>query len=273
MIVVSCIFIGVAIVIFAFDNLVILSDANLRHLYDDVALASSIVAIFPPAILYYMNQLWRRSFDAAVPELLRDIVQAEVTGLSVIRAIEEVSKRDYGPLTTELRRAIARMTWGVPFDEAMRTFAKEGGTPLVQRAVSLIIEASKAGGEIRRVLELTMNYIRDTHMMERERATMVRPYIIVSYVAFFIFLAVAVMLQLAFFVPLEDVMVAGGAVAPVLLSSKESAVFFFRMAMIQGFFCGLIAGKMGEGSVFAGLKHSLILMSIGYVVLVLTLGT
>jgi flagellar protein FlaJ len=42
---------------------------------------------------------------------------------------------------------------------------------------------------------------------------------------------------------------------------------FLHMTLIQGFFGGLVSGKMGEGSVNAGLKHSLVLMSLGYVAL------
>jgi flagellar protein FlaJ len=36
------------------------------------------------------------------------------------------------------------------------------------------------------------------------------------------------------------------------------------MAIMQGLFGGLIAGKMGEGALGAGLKHSLILIIIGF---------
>jgi len=42
---------------------------------------------------------------------------------------------------------------------------------------------------------------------------------------------------------------------------------FLHLTLVQGFFSGLVAGKMGEGSVSAGLKHSLVMMLLGYVVL------
>jgi flagellar protein FlaJ len=42
---------------------------------------------------------------------------------------------------------------------------------------------------------------------------------------------------------------------------------FLHMTMIQAFFGGLVAGKMGEGSVYAGLKHSLVMMILSYVAL------
>jgi flagellar protein FlaJ len=42
---------------------------------------------------------------------------------------------------------------------------------------------------------------------------------------------------------------------------------FLHLTLVQGFFGGLVAGKMGEGSISAGLKHSLVMMLLGYVAL------
>jgi flagellar protein FlaJ len=42
---------------------------------------------------------------------------------------------------------------------------------------------------------------------------------------------------------------------------------FFHMTAIQAFFGGLVAGKMGEGTINAGLKHSLVMMLCGYIAL------
>jgi flagellar protein FlaJ len=42
---------------------------------------------------------------------------------------------------------------------------------------------------------------------------------------------------------------------------------FLHLTLVQGFFGGLVAGKMGEGSISAGLKHCLVMMLLGYVAL------
>jgi flagellar protein FlaJ len=41
-------------------------------------------------------------------------------------------------------------------------------------------------------------------------------------------------------------------------------MILFHTAIIQGFFGGLVAGKMGEGAIGNGLKHSLILIAITF---------
>jgi flagellar protein FlaJ len=55
------------------------------------------------------------------------------------------------------------------------------------------------------------------------------------------------------------------------MSPEQVSRIFFHMTAIQAFFGGLVSGKMGEGTINAGLKHSLILMLCGYVALKLFL--
>ena len=39
---------------------------------------------------------------------------------------------------------------------------------------------------------------------------------------------------------------------------------FVLMAVVQGIFSGLVAGQIGEGSVSAGVKHSIIMTIAGF---------
>ncbi len=41
---------------------------------------------------------------------------------------------------------------------------------------------------------------------------------------------------------------------------------FINFILVQGFFAGLATGKMAEGSLMAGLKHSIVLIVIGYTI-------
>ena len=47
---------------------------------------------------------------------------------------------------------------------------------------------------------------------------------------------------------------------------------FFHASLIQGFCSGLIAGVMGEGSVLSGLKHSIIMLTIAFLIFKLVVG-
>ena len=41
------------------------------------------------------------------------------------------------------------------------------------------------------------------------------------------------------------------------------------MAIIEGIFTGLVAGQIGEGSVTAGVKHSIIMTAAGFSILLI----
>jgi len=58
-----------------------------------------------------------------------------------------------------------------------------------------------------------------------------------------------------------------GAIAGMFGGVQINQTIFLHMALIQGFFAGLAIGKMSEGTIKAGLKHSLILVFIAFFVL------
>jgi flagellar protein FlaJ len=48
-------------------------------------------------------------------------------------------------------------------------------------------------------------------------------------------------------------------------------ILFLHMVLIEGLFSGLVAGKMGEGKAKAGLKHSTIMVFVGWIAFKLTI--
>jgi len=231
-------------------------------LFDELVVMSVMISVFPPAALDYINYRWKKSIDEHLPELFRTIVQAQQTGMTLPQAIEEASKRDYGSLTKELKKMVAQMSWGMSFEEALQALGRRVDTLLIRRTVPLIIEASLSGGRVERVFEPMGKFVQSTLILEKSRRAKTRPYVAIVYVAYFVFLLTIVLLFKSFFVEIGGVPVLGSA----LITPEAAKRIFFHMSAIQAFFGGLVAGKMGEGTVSAGLKHSLILMLCGYFV-------
>ncbi len=232
-------------------------------LFEDYLFFAAVIAVFPSAVLDYVEYRWKKSIDERLPDLFRSIVQAQQTGMTLPQALEEASKRNYGPLTAELKKMVNQMSWGLPFEEALQEFGKRVDTTLVRRTVPLIIEASRSGGRVEKVFAPMGNFIQTTQTLEKERKAQTRPYIAIIYVAFFVFVFTIVLLYKTFFITMDDSPIIGLSA----LSSEEAWRIFFHMSSIQAFFGGLVAGKMGEGTVSAGLKHSIILMASGYLAL------
>ncbi|MBS7615978.1 type II secretion system F family protein [Candidatus Bathyarchaeota archaeon] len=228
--------------------------------FDEYVFFAIITAFTPPTVLNYVDYRWRRAVDEHLPDLFRSIVQAQETGMTLPRALEEASKRDYGPLTAELRKMNAQISWGMTLEEALVAFAKRVNTILVQRTVPLIIEANRSGGHVEKVFDPMGKFVQSTLLIHKERRNQTRPYIAIIYVAFFVFIFTIILLFKSFFVDIEGLPLLGAAI----MEPTEIRQLFFHMTIIQGFFGGLVAGKMSEGTVNAGLKHSIVLMVCGY---------
>ncbi|UCE16644.1 MAG: type II secretion system F family protein [Candidatus Bathyarchaeota archaeon] len=234
-----------------------------KPLFDEYLLLAVLITVFPSAVLDYVDYRWKRSVDEYLPDLFRSLVQAQQTGMPLPQALEEASKRRYGPLTEELKKMVTQMSWGMSFEKALQSFGERVGTALVGSAVPLVVEASRSGGQVEKVFAPTGKFIQSTLTMEKERRTQTRPYVAIIYVAFFVFLFTIILLFDTLFVQAAEVSTLGSTV----LTPEEARRFFFHMSMFQAFFGGLVAGKMGEGTVSAGLKHSVILLASGYLAL------
>jgi flagellar protein FlaJ len=230
---------------------------------DDFFFFGLVAVLTPLAAVNFVNYRWQKGIDQHLPDLFRSIVQAQEVGLTLPQAMDEAAKRDYGPLTAELKKMTVQMSWGYSFEEAFTAFGKRVGTNLMQRTLPLIIEASRSGGSVEKVFDPLGKFINTNNLMEKERTAQTRPYIMIIYVALFVFLFTIILLFKTFFATAESV--------PLLSTSATAAGdmqrIFLHMTLIQGFFGGLAAGKMGEGSIGAGLKHSLIMMLLGYAAL------
>jgi flagellar protein FlaJ len=230
---------------------------------DDFVFFGLLAVISPIALLNYIDYRWRKAVDEHLPDLFRSIVQAQEIGMTLPKALEEAANRDYGPLTPELKRMTVQMSWGSSFEEALLAFGRRVGTVLTQRTVPMIIEASRSGGRVEKVFDPMGKFIQTNILLEKERKTQTRPYIAIIYVALFVFLFTIMMLFKTFFTDTEGMALFSMATS----SPMELQRIFLHLTLVQGFFGGLVAGKMGEGSVSAGLKHSLVMMLLGYVAL------
>jgi flagellar protein FlaJ len=238
---------------------------------DDVIIFSVLISITPPAITFHKKYKRTDTIEEYLPTFLRDISEMSRAGLTLPRAVNTVAKGEYGTLTKEVQVMDASMSWGVSFEEALRNFAKRVSTPIIVRSVSLITQASKAGGRVASVLEAAARDAREVKLLERERRGNMMVYVVISYMSFFVFLFVIGMLTSTFVPTMAE---AGKAAQSAGAGSQFIGAFdpakYTRLMMhtgvIQGFMSGLVAGQMGEGSVFQGLKHSIILTLVAWMV-------
>jgi len=228
----------------------------------NAVLAALITVLIPIAVVDYLNRRWITSIEDNLANLLRDLAESQRTGMTFERALEATAERDYGSLTPEMKKVAAQLSWGVPYEKALDSFAKRVETPLTYRVVTLISETARSGGNIERVMNSIVSHVRDLRSMERERRAQIRPYIFITYITVFVFLFTLVMLFKMFFSTLAEMSTAGSVFLAGAVTPTDYRLVFFHMTIVEAFLGGLIGGKMSEGSILSGVKHSAILLII-----------
>lgn len=236
----------------------------------DVTILTILALIIIPARAYTSDQKWRDNIDDNIPPLLREISDAQKTGLPLPRAILEASKHQYGALTPELKKMAAKISWGITFGKALRSLTETADTPLMKRTSLLILEAERSGGAIEDVFESAHKHVSEVLGLKRERLGSMKPYRLIIFASFVVFAIVMIILLVTFFQQLAEQNVEAiandqQASASLPFNVAGLQLLFFHLMVIEAFFAGLIAGKMGQGNAKLGLRDSCILLVICYI--------
>lgn len=233
---------------------------------NELLLVAILVAIVPSAVLDYLNQKWVSAIEKQMPMLVRGVSESQETGVTIINALEKVveDKMVGKPLSDEVRKLTVQMSWGTSFEGALTTLKDRIGSPIVNRFCALVLEASRSGGQIKKVFTGTSGFMEEMKEIDEDTSAQMRPYIVVIYVAFFVFLFTAVILVRSFFTPLEGYPQILSQFSIVGVNAYKD--FFYRNMLVSAVTGGLVAGKISERRVLGGLKHAIVLSVIGYAV-------
>ena len=231
---------------------------------NELLFTALLVSLVPSAILDYLNQRWLKSIEKQMPALVRGISESQETGLTIVKALEKVveDKLVRPALSDEIRKILVQMSWGTSFEDALRIFKERVGSPTVSRFCALVLEASRSGGQIKKVFTATSGFMEEMKEMDEDLDSQMRPYLLVIYVAFMIFIFIAVMLVQSFFAPIEGSKQILTDVA--IVGVQEYSDFFYKNMLVSAVTGGLMAGKLGERRTAGGLKHAIVLSIIGY---------
>ncbi len=214
-----------------------------------------------------------KDLEARFPDFLRDLAASNRAGLTLTNSVTIASHGEYGALTPEIVKMADQLSWNVPFTEALDRFAERVQTPLVERAVSLIMEADSAGGNVTDVLVAAAKDAREIKNLENERRTTMVMYTAIIYITFAVFLGGAAVLYGTFIPQLvatgTAVKAAGisgfGPISFNILTLAEYRTFYYLSALVQAVGNGFVAGLIESGSALAGMRHSFIMVAITWI--------
>lgn len=218
---------------------------------------------------FFKEQNRQKEIELKFLEFVRNLVGTVKSGIPIPRATLQISNKDYGALTPYTQKLAAQIEWGITIDQAFLTFSDDTANPVIKRAISIMIEAEKSGGDIAEVLDAIAGSVVDVKKMKQERKASAYGQIVQGYIVFFVFIAIMLVLQLWLFPKLGGIAgglggglgALGGGMASASGQPMSLDGVFFGLIMIQGFFAGIMIGKFSEGTLKQGLLHSLILMT------------
>lgn len=207
-------------------------------------------------------------------EFSRNLVESVKTGTPINKSIVNVKNKPYGVLSEHVKKLANQISLGIPLNKALRIFSKDVKNSTVSRSLSLISQAERSGGEIGEILESVTEAVSTSDKLKKERKNAISTLVVQGYIIFIVFIIIILVLQFQI-LPLLGGLAAGGDAGglSVLGAGNTGSVdidqissSFVYLLLVQGAFSGLVIGKLSEGTVKSGIKHSFILILIAFFV-------
>ena len=267
-------------------------------LLGNLIIIALLITAGPYFFFRYSRYMWVKSLEMEFPNFVRDLADS-VRSMPLPEALGIVKKSNYGNLTQEVKRMHNRMSWGTPFLRALEIFEnKVKESKVISEALMILRESYLSGGNMVFTLESIARDLLMLREAEAERSSMLRQHIMVMYAIFFMFLGISLMIIMVMVPMMESQSQIGtgidtgplagqfsfanpcppekaymfpcGLYVGVSLTLGQDAskigayyiALFFYALIIQGIFVGLITGQLGENSMVAGIKHSMIMVFV-----------
>lgn len=233
----------------------------------------AIIGILPFVATIIIQTEREKDKESMFLEFSRNLVESVKAGTPISKSILNLKGKDYGPLTFHVEKLANQIALGIPVKDALEVFAKDINNKTISRAVILISEAEKAGGEIGNILENVAKSVSQTDRLKKERKASIYTLVVQGYIIFLIFIVIMLIMQFKILPMLttfqdvrsdSDVAPLGGMNLGGGIDAEELARPFLYLLLVQGFFVGLTIGKLAEGSIKSGIKHSFILVCMAW---------
>lgn len=229
-----------------------------------------IFSLLPSAILYEFDAKSCRDIESSLPSFLRDIAESRRIGLSIERALKIASTRSYGSsLDRIVKRLNSLLTNSLtPIERAVDLVISDVKSWYARAIFWLFKEALVTGGgssETFNILaKFSEDYIEVKHKVSRE----LKVYYVIGYVASIMLLFILTQLIKYGFIPSFYVSqnLPGSLGLPIQSVSRsilnELLSSSFLTVIVVSCLMGLIVGKISNGSIVGGFKHSIICVLI-----------
>ncbi|MGZ7043292.1 MAG: type II secretion system F family protein [Methanobacterium sp.] len=223
-----------------------------------------IIGFIMPGLLIgvYIFFMMERRVDAiekSTPDFLRQISSLLRAGVGLETALEDVSKHGSGPLNNELKRAVIEIKIGSTFDDAILAMGERLKSKNLDRTFRMILEGRRTGGSLSDVIETVAEDLRAVLALKRERKANVMMSVMFLIISAIIAAPFALGMIMTYSAFIESL----GKPNPLLAASVTAASGYI---IIHSVIAGLLMGIILYGSARKGVKFSLILAPVAYII-------
>jgi len=260
-------------------------DGTLRAV-DDIVIQAILVIVATFAVVQELHAQRLSRIESAIPDLLDRLASTNEAGMTFTEALERTDRSDLGALDEEVSKLLADVEWGARTERALYRFGTRVKSRTVSRVVALITNAMNASGNIGPVIRIAADEAREDRRLKKQRSQEMFMYVLIIYISFFVFLGIGLALQQILIPAIPSADQLGGiapnatnnapgvgnfggdlGIDPVQGEEKDKyTLVLYHAAMVQAICSGLVAGKMGEGSIRDGAKHVAIMLAVVYAV-------
>ncbi len=231
-----------------------------------------IVGVFPFVFSVITESRIATEKEEMFLEFTRNLVESVKTGTPISKSIINMKGKSFGVLSQHVDKLANQISLGIPLNDALRTFSKDVNNRNISRSLTLIGQAERAGGDIGQILESVARAVNTSDKLKKERKAAISTLVVQGYIIFFVFMIIVLIMQF-YIVPMisgiadiGSLGVSGITTAGGTVESAEISNAFLYLLLFQGFFSGLAIGKLSEGNMKAGVKHSFALILIAFII-------
>jgi len=231
---------------------------------------SIVIAALPFVVTAILESSKEKENNEMFLEFSRNLVESVRAGTPISKSIINLKDKYYGSLTINIKKLANQIALGIPVKQALETFARDVNSKVIKRAVNLISEAEKAGGEVENILDSVAKSVNEIEKLKKERLSAIYSLVVQGYIIFLVFIVIMLIMQFKILPMTAEISQAGGEFEGIGggggYGTEEIAKPMLYLLIAQGLFTGLVIGKLAEGSLKAGIKHSFALVALSLLI-------
>ncbi|MEA3329727.1 MAG: type II secretion system F family protein [Nanoarchaeota archaeon] len=261
---------GVVIICISFLFMFIPSIKNYNLFYFLMGIGVLIV-LSPFVVASIVETREQREKNEMFLEFARSLVESVDSGTPISKSILNLKPEGFGALGPHIKKLANQIRLGIQLQKALETFAYDTKSATIIRAITLIREADRTGGNIGNILSSVANSVAEVEELKAERRAAISSIVMEGYIIFFIFIIIMIVFEIQL-LPIASSMDIGGggfleevgaeSVEPQGEGISDYSIAFLALLVTQGFFAGFVIGKLSEGTIKSGIKHSFIMVAM-----------